>query len=332
MTSLVWIAAGGTIEAVARDPLDLVGYGASGRRTPPEELLAGLPGIERVADVRVVPWADPGGGQLPPSHAWTFADLRALAVLVRDAARGADGVVVTCGTNGLEETAWFLDLVLDPGVPVVVTGAMRPDSAPGRDGPGNLLGAFRVAADRAVHGLGVLVVLDDLVLPARDAAKTATYRRGAFQAPEHGPLGFADADGRVVLRRLPPPRGVGFALDAVPAEPPRVDVVVSYLGADSALVDAAVAAGARGIVHAGFGAGHPAPAERAALARAAAAGVVVCQATRVATGRVVPYRALEAAGFVASGDLSPWKARILLSLALSRGERGAALQAVFDAV
>lgn len=331
--TVAWVPTGGTIEAVADDRLDLVSYGESGRRITPAEILAGLPELCRAARVRPVPWADPGRAQLPPSHAWTFRDLASLARLVRDAAAASDGVVVTCGTNGLEETAYFLDLVLDGSVPVVVTGAMRPSSALAPDGPANLLAAVRVAAHPAARECGVLVVLDDAILPAREAAKSATYHRGAFRAPGYGPLGYVDADGEVVLRRRPAlvaarPR---FDLDALPGPPPRVDVVTSYLGADGALVDAAVSAGARGIVHAGLGAGHPTPAEWESLKAAAGAGVLVCQSTRVGSGRVVPHGPIRAGGFVACGDLSPWKARLLLALALARGDGAGAVQALFDA-
>ncbi|MFC5754580.1 asparaginase [Actinomadura rugatobispora] len=330
---VTWIPTGGTIEAVGRDRLDLVSYGESGRRITPAEILAGLPELAGVAEVRAVPWADPGRAQLPPSHAWTLADLTALARLVRRAASESEGVVVTCGTNGLEETAYFLDRVLDgDSVPVVVTGAMRPASALGRDGPANLLSAVRVAAHPGARGCGVLVALDDAILPARDATKATTYHRGAFRSPAFGPLGFTDADGAVVLRRRPAPSSprARFDLDALPDAPPRVDVIASYLGADGALVEAAVTAGARGIVHAGLGAGHPTPGEWAALKRAADAGVLVCQAARAGSGRVVAHGPIRSGGFVASGDLSPWKARVLLSLALARGDDAAAAQAAFD--
>ncbi|MEW2359886.1 asparaginase [Spirillospora sp. NPDC029432] len=329
---VTWIPAGGTIEAAGRDRLDLVSYGESGRRVTPAEILAELPELAGIAEVRTLPWADPGRAQLPPSHAWTLADLAALARLVREAAADSAGVVVTCGTNGLEETAYFLDRVLDGAVPVVVTGAMRPASALGPDGPANLLAAVRVAAHPDARGCGVLVVLDDAILPARDATKAATYHRGAFRSPEFGPLGRTDADGAVVLRRrpVPAPPGARFDPDALPAAFPRVDVVASYLGADGTLVDAAVAAGARGIVHAGLGAGHPTPAEWAALKRAADAGVLVCQASRTGSGRVVPHGPIRTGGFVACGDLSPWKARVLLALALARGDGPGAVQALFD--
>ena len=172
--------------------------------------------------------------------------------------------------------------------PVVLTGAMRPASALSGDGPLNLVNAVRVAASPQARGLGTLVVLDDTIHGARDVTKSDTMRVSAFRDGASGPLGWVDGDGRIVLGHLPA-RGrslegsfAGVDLRALP----RVDIVVSYQGADGVLVDAAVAAGARGIVSAGTGAGYPTPGEVEALERAAAAGVVVCQASRVGAGRV----------------------------------------------
>ncbi|MFB6676663.1 asparaginase [Streptomyces sp. NPDC056390] len=341
---VAWIPTGGTIEARANDRLDRTAYGQTGRRRPPHELLADLPEIAATAAVRQVNWpadtallgASSSGADRarPPSHAWTVADLIDLARTVACTAADPDvtGVVVTCGTNGLEELAFLLSQVVGGDVPVVVTGAMRPASALGGDGPLNLLNAVRVAAHPRSAGRGVLVVFDDAILAARDVAKTATYRLGAFRSPELGPVGFADADGEVAFYRRTdgPSTGPPFDLMDLPAVLPRVDVVVSCLGADGALIDAAVAAGAAGIVSAGLGAGYPTPAEQAALERAAREGVVVCQASRVGSGRVVPHAGTRAGGFVAAADLSPWKARLLLSLALADQRPVEQIQNLFE--
>ncbi|WP_306317055.1 MULTISPECIES: asparaginase [unclassified Streptomyces] len=349
---VTWIATGGTIEARGHDRMDRTAYGESQRRVPPRDLVAELPELDDVAEVRVTSWSptdddartghDDAGDTYdagdtdtarPPSHAWTVEDLAALARRVtREAADPeATGVVVSCGTNGLEEVTFLLSLTVGGRVPVVVTGAMRPASALGGDGPSNLLDAVRVAADPASAGRGVLVVFDGSILAARDAAKTATYRLDAFRSPEFGPLGVADADGQVVYSRRPEetPPDPPFDPTALPGALPRVDVVVSFLGADGALVDAAVAAGAAGIVSAGLGGGYPTPAEQAALERAAGEGVLVCQASRVGSGRVVPHAGTRAGGFVAAGDLSPWKARLLLTLALAEKLPAADVQRLF---
>jgi L-asparaginase len=177
-------------------------------------------------------------------------------------------------------------------------------------------------------------VLDDTIHAARSATKHDTMRVHAFADGAGGPLGWVDGDGRVVLDHRPARgttlRGAFAAVDL--RAQPRVDVVVTYLGADGALIDAAVAAGARGIVSAGTGAGYPTPREVEALGRAHDAGVVIVQATRVGAGRVPPIPSLIERGWVAADDLQPWKARILLRLALATGTtEPAALRALFEA-
>lgn len=325
------VTTGGTIDSLGADRLDLAAYLETGRRLEPGALLAGIaPELASIAQVTEVPF------RRLRAHAITdedLADLRDLLAGVLD--RGeADGVVVTHGTNTLEETAWLLHLVLADDRPVVVTGAMRPASALGADGPLNLVNAVRLAASPSARALGTLVLLDDTVHGARDVTKADTLRVSAFRDGAAGPLGWVDGDGRVVIAHLPARavalrgRFSGADLRALP----RVDVVVSHQGADGLLVRAAVEAGAAGIVSAGTGAGHPTPGEVAALEGARASGVVVVQASRVGAGRVPPVPALAARGWVAAGDLPPWKARILLRLALAAGITGPdALQELFEA-
>ena len=226
-----------------------------------------------------------------------------------------------------------MHLVIAGDAPVVLTGAMRPASGLSADGPLNLANAVRVAASPAARGLGALVVMDDTIHGARDVTKANTLRTSAFADGAAGPLGWVDGDGRVVINHRPA-RGVSlrgaFAAVDLPALP-RVDVVTSYQGADGVLVDAAVAAGARGIVSAGTGAGYPTPGEVEALERASAAGIVVCQASRVGSGRVPRVPSLVSRGWITADDLQPWKARILLRLALATGPAEARrLQPVFD--
>ena len=233
-------------------------------------------------------------------------------------------MVITHGTNTLEETAWLLHLVVPGDAPVVVTGAMRPASGLSGDGPLNLVNAVRVAALPAARGLGALVLLDDTIHGARDATKSDTMRVSAFRDGASGPLGWVDGDGRVVLNHVPRRgaelrgRFAGVDLRALP----RVDVVVSYLGADGVAIDAFVAAGARGIVSAGTGAGYPTPGEVEALERASAAGVTVVQATRVGAGRVPPVPALVARGWVAAGDLAAVEGADPAPPGAGRGDHG----------
>jgi L-asparaginase len=322
------IAAGGTIESLGADRLDLSAYLETGRRTLQGELLDSLPELDAIADVRPVPF------RRVPAHALTDADeadLRDLVAGLLDRDE-ADGVVITHGTNTLEETAYTLHLTVGSDRPVVVSGAMRPASALSADGPLNLVNAVRVAASPAARGLGTVVVLDDTIHGARDVTKASTSSVAAFEDRGSGPLGRVDGDGRVVLvhrparlHPMPPPFDPSAMRDL-----PRVDVVVSYLGADGALIDAAVAAGARGIVSGGTGAGSPTPSEMAALERAAAAGVVICQSSRVGAGRVVRTPSRTRRGWVAGDDLQPWKARILLRLALTLTGDADRIQALFD--
>ena len=324
------ITTGGTIDSVGMDRLDLAAYLETGLRLAPGALLAGItPELATIAEVTEVPF------RRLRAHAITDNDLAELVSLVRGLfdRDEADGIVVTHGTNTLEESAWLLHLVIASDRPVVLTGAMRPASALSGDGPLNLVNAVRVAASPEGRKLGTLVLLDDTIHGARDVTKSNTLRVSAFRDGASGPLGWVDGDGIIVLGHLPARAWSleGSFVNADLRTLPRVDIVTSHQGADGALVDASVAAGARGIVSAGTGAGYPAPGEVEALERASAAGVIVCQSSRVGSGRVPRVPTLVARGWVAGGDLGPWKARILLRLALATGTTDPdAIQALFD--
>jgi L-asparaginase len=322
------ILTGGTIDSVGTDRLDLAWYIEAGKRLDDRELVARVPELRSIADVDEIPF------RRLPSQSISDADLLDLVRLIHGIFRDdrADGIVITHGTNTLEETAYFLQLTLKTDKPVVIVGAMRPSSAISADGDLNLLNGVRVAGDPASRGMGVLVVLNDTIHSARDVTKTATYRVETFQGRDLGPLGYADNDGRVVFYHRPVrphTTATEFDLESL-GELPRVDVVVSYLGADGTLVDAAAAAGARGIISAGTGAGRPTPDEAMALERASAAGVVICQGTRVGSGRTVRSPGLTSKGWIGSDNLQPWKARILLRLGLARTANADELQRLFD--
>jgi L-asparaginase len=324
------ITTGGTIDSLGADRLDLAAYLETGRRLEPGVLLAAVaPELATIAQVTEIPFPR------LPAHAFTDTHLANLVDLVRTIFErdGADGVIITHGTNTLEETAWLLHLTVATDAPIVVTGAMRPASALSGDGPLNLVDAVRVAAAPVGLGLGVLVMMDGTIHGARDVTKSNTLRVDAFASPMAGPIGRVDGDGRVAVTSRPARatslRGAYASVDLRALS--RVDVVASYQGADGALIDASVAAGARGIVSAGTGAGYPTPLEVQALERAAAGGVVIVQSSRVGSGRVPSVPALLARGWVAADDLNPWKARILLRLALAAGEDLEAIRARFGA-
>ncbi len=322
------IITGGTIDSVGKDRLDLAWYIEAGKRLNTGELLAQLPELKSIAQVEEFPF------RRLPSHALVDKDWLDLVRTIHsifDEDR-ADGIVITHGTNTIEETAYFLTLTLKTEKPVAVVGAMRPSSAISADGYLNLLNAVRVAAHPSSRGRGALLVMNDTIYSGRDVTKTATYRVQAFQGRDLGPLGFADADGKVVYyHEAAKPHTVKTEFDVRKLQSlPRVDVVVSYVGADGAMIDAAVAAGANGIISAGTGAGRPTPAEDEAFERAHKKGVIICIGSRVGSGRVVRSPGLIRRGFVASDNLQPWKARLLLSLALTVTNNPDEIQRMFD--
>jgi L-asparaginase len=256
------------------------------------------------------------------SYSFTLSDLVALVRRTHDAlAEGVDGVVITHGTDTMEESAFLLDLFHGDPRPVVLTGAQRPFDSPAPDGPANLAAAFAVAASHHARGVGPLLVFDGLAWQARGVRKVETVASRAFGAPGRGPCLRVTPD-RVVpigTQSRPP----AFDLHSV-QDLPRVDVIAAYSGSDGALMDAAVAVGARGIVVQALGAGNASAEMTAAVARLVDRGVPVLVCTRAFSGPVVPlYTAgggadLERAGAVFVSDLSPWQARLLLSVAIAR--------------
>src|SRR5499427_9531923 len=185
---------GGTIDSVGTDRLDLAWYIEAGKRLGTGELIAQLPELARIATVREIPF------RRLHSHALVDKDWLDLLRTIHSIfdRNEADGIVITHGTNTLEETAYFLNLTLKTDKPVVIVGSMRPSSAISADGDLNVVNAVRVAADPQSAGRGCLVVMNDTIFNARDVTKNATYRVEAFESRDLGPLGFADADGRVV--------------------------------------------------------------------------------------------------------------------------------------
>jgi L-asparaginase len=227
----------------------------------------------------------------------------------------------------MEETAFFLDLAVGGCAPVILTGAMRQANATGADGPANLLNAVRVAVSPESRGRGALLLMNDEIFRARDVTKSNTTRLNAFTAPEAGPIGVTDPDGIFYGSAAPascPAASVN--IDRVEAFP-RVDIVYSYIGADSAMIDAMVDAGAKGLVVAGVGRGGTTPSQSRALRRAVERGVIVLVSNRTGGGRVGRSSSPESlaalqlgrGATLGAGDLNPQKARILLALALAAG-------------
>jgi L-asparaginase len=303
---LAVLATGGTIAGRAASAADTVGYTAA--QLGVEALIASVPSLagwdlvtEQVAQV--------------DSKDMTFDIWRSLALRCRHWVDepGIAGVVVTHGTDTLEETAYFLQAVLAPAKPVVLTCAMRPATAISADGPQNIADAALVATSPGARG--VVAVSAGTIHSAVDVVKQHTYRLDAFGAGDAGPIGYVEAGRLRLLRDWPATRDARQAFGHVANAPswPRVEIVTNYAGAGRAIVDGLVAQGVQGIVVAGTGNGSIHRELEGALREAVEAGVKVVRATRCAQGRILA-RADD--GFADSGGLSPVKARIALMLEL----------------
>jgi L-asparaginase len=316
----------GTLHSRGADRMDFTRYSRSGHpRMTGEELLATLPELGRMARVEV----DPGN----PHAVATPDDLRRLArhangLLVRGE---ADGLVLIQGTNGLEETAWFLNLTVRSPKPVVVTGAQRPYTALSADGPVNLLDAVRVAAAPESVGKGVVVVTNGEINAAREVTKTSTYRLHTFRSRDMGLLGYADAD-RIVYYRAPVRRHTvesEFDVGRIGAMPP-VDVLYIHTGSRVGLAEAALQLGAKGLVAAGSGAGSTGNIANELADIASSGRAVVVQSSRVGEGRVLRNNNWSEPGMVVADNLNPQKAALLLALALTRTANPDEVQRLFD--
>jgi L-asparaginase len=322
-----FIGTGGTISSIGKGPLDVYDYGANGMMLQADGILDRFPEVQLVADVFPVPFRN------VPSTQIAWAEWKELVLICdRLVVEHPDlaGIVIGHGTASLEETAYFLSLTLKVKVPVVVVGSQRPASALSSDAGLNLVNAMRVAASEEARGLGALVLLNDEIQAAREVTKTSTGRMQTFRSPDFGVLGQADGD-RLVwyrrpLRRLAPE--TEFDIRGLAALP-RVDVAYTYAGADGAAVRAFTAAGAKGIIAAGFAPGFVTPGDAAALAEARQAGVITMQSTRAGSGRVFPTTRLREAGMLTADNLTPQKARILLALALTVTSDPAAIERIF---
>ena len=328
------LATGGSIAGVGPNRLDYIRYPELGRHLVIEQNLARVVEIEDNYDIIAENLTSVGSTAIGPPQWVALAErIDEIDRVERDTA----GIVITHGTATLEETAYFLHLTVKARKPVVVTGAMRPPSAISTDADINLLNAVQIAAapetaaEMGEGGMGVLVVLNNEIHCPREVYKANTLRVETFQPGELGFLGYADSDHRVVFYRRPVRKHTAdtpFAVDGR-TRLPRVDIVHSYAGADGLLVEAVRAAGADGLVLAGFGAGTFPPAVIAAAADAVAGGMPVVLASRSSAGRVVMTPRKAEQGFIVSDNLMPQKARILLMLGLTITNDREALQQMF---
>lgn len=317
----------GTLPSQGRDRFDITHYNErfSGKgRLTGREMLAMLPEIAELAHV--------APDDAEPSPVATHADLAGFARRVQSIADDftADGIVVVHGTNTLEETAFFLNLVVKTTKPVVIVGSQRPFTAVSTDAHLNLANAVRVAASPDAWGKGVLVVANSEINAARDVTKTSTFQVQTFRSRDLGVLGYADAD-RIVFYRSPTRRHTvssEFALDDADRLP-RVEIIYGHTGADPNLARAAVDLGARGLVIAGIGAGAMGV-YRDTLLQLMGDGVRVVRSARVGEGRVLATGNAHEEGAIAADNLNPQKAAILLAFAMARGLDVSTIQRVFD--
>lgn len=320
------LATGGTIAGSAKNAGQLTGYTAGALGV--ESLIAAVPELQTVADVSGEQLANIDSCNLTSSLWFKLAER--CNELMTD--NSVDGIVITHGTDTLEETAYFLNLTVNGTKPVVLTGAMRPATALSADGPLDLLNAVKTAACREAAGQGVMIVMNDIIMAARYATKTSAFKVEAFQAVPYGQLGTI-AGGKVYFEAQIKKR---HTLQSVFAGKnyevlPRVDIIYTHCDDDGVLIDAAVKAGAQGIVYAGSGMGSVHCGAEQALVQAAKHGIIVVRSTRVSEGRVLPANSKwDEAGFISGGNLNPQKARILLQLVLTQTHSTREVQRFFD--
>jgi L-asparaginase len=320
------IVSAGTLPSVGKDRMDLLRYRESGiPRLTGQQLLAPLPEIASIARVEVekgTPWDNT-----------SYDALRKLSMRVSELLRSTDvdGVVYIQGTNTLEETSYFFSLTVRSDKPIVVTGAQRPYNGLSTDGPINLLDAIRVACSPETRGKGAVVVVNGEINAARDVTKTNTYHLQTFRTRDLGLIGYADPD-KIEYYRTPHRRHTvrsEFDIAGVQSMP-AVDIVYIHTGTRAGQAEAMVQAGAKGLVLAGSGAGSPGTLDKEVREIVKKRSAVVVQSSRVGEGRIVRHNNWYWPGMVVADNLSPQKAALLLSLALTRTSEPDAVQRYFD--
>ncbi|HQZ15349.1 MAG TPA: type II asparaginase [Vicinamibacteria bacterium] len=326
LPNIVVLATGGTIAGAAASDVQ-AGY-TSGQ-VGVDQLLAAVPQARKLAVLSGEQVANIGSQDMN-DEVWLKLARRVNEVLAKPE---VDGIVITHGTDTIEETGYFLNLVVKSKKPVVLTAAMRPSTALSADGPLNFFNAVAVAANKDAAGKGVLVVVNDWIHGASSLTKTSTTAVQTFMSPLRGLVGtvaygeiefFHGAVGKNTVDSE-------FSLDGVTSLP-RVDIIMAHENMDGKMIDAAVAAGAKGIVIAGVGNGNMTKEGLDALAANAKKGIICVRSSRVVTGRV--GRNVEVdddkLALIASDDLNPQKARVLLRLALLKPRPLAEIQRLFQ--
>jgi L-asparaginases, type II len=319
------LATGGTIAGAQASATD---YGYKSGAYDVNSLLGAVPNLDKLAVITGEQVANIGSQDMN-DEVWLKLAKRVNAVL---AGADTDAVLITHGTDTLEETSYFLSLVTQSDKPVVMVGSMRPATAISADGPGNIYNGVAVAANPGAKGKGTLVVLNDTIHYARNVVKTDTTSVQTFSSINRGPAGVVHT-GTVdwfepMDRKLG--KATGFSVESLDRLP-RVDVIYAHASMSADLIDAAIRNGAKGLVIAGVGDGNMTTPALDALTRAAKNGIVVVRSTRLPSGIVLRNNEVndDEKGFVASGELNPAKSRVLLQLALTQTSDPVRIQKMF---
>jgi len=326
LPNVMILATGGTIAGTGATTTTTVGYAVA--TVGVQALIDAVPELKSIATVRGEQVFQIASENMTCEH-WLKLGRRVNELLAQG---DVDGIVITHGTDTLEETAYFLNLVVKSDKPVVLVGAMRPSTAMSADGPMNLFNAVTLAGSRGAVGQGVLVCMNDQINGARDVTKTNTLTLDTFRSPEFGLLGSMQAGKPVFYRKSTRRHTTQSEFDIRDVkELPRVGIVYAYADYGRVTTDAFVGAGVKGIVHAGVGNGSVSLDARPALVEARAKGIVVVRSSRVGGGAVARNGEVndDALDFVAADDLNPQKARILLALALTRTTDTREIQRMF---
>jgi L-asparaginase/glutamin-(asparagin-)ase len=326
LPKVVILATGGTIAGTGATSTTTVGYTAA--TVGVQSLIAAVPELAKVAQVTGEQVFQIASENMNNEH-WLVLAKRVNALLAQP---NVDGIVITHGTDTLEETAYFLDLVVKSRKPVVLVGAMRPSTALSADGPINLYNAVLLAGSQEAIGKGVLVAMNDQIQAAREVTKTNTSTLDSFRTPELGMLGYIQGSRPFFYRQSTRKHTLETEFDVSNLSSlPMVEIVYGYANVGPTAVNAFMAAGAKGIIHAGVGDGSLAATVVPALKAARAKGAVVVRASRVGQG--ILARNGEAnddeLDFVVADTLNPQKARILLMLALTRTNNTRDIQRMF---
>ncbi len=318
------LATGGTIAGSANSNMATTGYKAGVLTV--DTLINAVPEITNIAEIT--------GEQIANIDSSNMTDeiWLKLANKINELLKGdVDGIVITHGTDTMEETAYFLNLTVKSDKPVVLVGAMRPATAISADGPKNLYNAVALAANKLSKNRGVMVAMNDRILPARGVVKTHSLNVNAFSSPDMGDLGYI-VDGKIFFYNnvaKPHTKDAPFDVSKL-KELPKVDILYSYANDGSAVAAKALFEnGTKGLVIAGSGAGSIHTNQKETLKELAKKGLIVAVSSRVVAGMVSVEEDDAKLGFIDAQDLNPQKARVLLMLALTKTKDVGEIQSYF---